>query len=91
MVFPTNDYSNDALTMTDGKYVFTHKAFGAERFRYSGDYALSWSDWQNWEDSTTIEPSFFKHEKSDIWEGVHIIVQCELSLYPLALSLMSEI
>lgn len=80
MVFPTNDYSNDALTMTDGKYVFTHKAFGAERFRYSGDYALSWSDWQDWEDSTTIEPSFFKHEKSDMWEGVHIIVQCKLSI-----------
>ncbi|KAH6905525.1 hypothetical protein BKA70DRAFT_1430773 [Coprinopsis sp. MPI-PUGE-AT-0042] len=43
-----------------GKGVFTLKLFGAERFRYS--------------DSTFIEPSFFKCEKSDLWEGVHVIV-----------------
>lgn len=85
MVFPTNDYANDAFTMTDGKYVFTHKAFGAERFRYSSDYALSWSDWQDIEDSTTIEPSFFKHEKSSLWEGAHIIVQCKSRFYSVRL------
>ncbi|EAU88623.2 alpha-1,3-glucan synthase [Coprinopsis cinerea okayama7 len=74
MVFPLNDYDNDAFTLTDGQYVFTHKALGAERFRYSGDFGLSWSDWADWEDTTTIDRDVFYDDKN-VWDGAHIIVQ----------------
>ncbi|TFK29967.1 alpha-1,3-glucan synthase [Coprinopsis marcescibilis] len=77
MVFPTNDYDLGAFTMVDGRYMFTHRAFGAERFRYSGDYSLTWSDWVDWEDTTFIDPAFFSKE-TNVWDGAHIIMQCKV-------------
>ncbi|KAG5220455.1 glycosyltransferase family protein [Salix suchowensis] len=35
VVFPRNEYDRSSFSLSDGKYVFEHKAFGADMFRYS--------------------------------------------------------
>ncbi|THU78641.1 glycoside hydrolase [Dendrothele bispora CBS 962.96] len=79
MVFPENDYNATALTQTDGNYVFTHSAYGADKFRYTMNFGQTWSNWTDWEDTTTVDMSLFE-DTSMFWDGVHITVQCELSL-----------
>ncbi|KAE9409703.1 modular protein with glycoside hydrolase family 13 and glycosyltransferase family 5 domains [Gymnopus androsaceus JB14] len=74
MVFPENDYNNSALTNSDGKYLFTHTAYGADMFRYSWNYGQNWTNWTNWEDTTTINTSLFDGT-NQFWDGSHIIVQ----------------
>lgn len=88
MVFPESDYDNDAFGYSNGQYTFTHNAFGADMFRYSANFGQNWTQWQNWEDTTTIDPKAFD---DNFWEGQHIMVQCtsavsfqtdQLSNYP---------
>ncbi len=75
MVFPENDYDKSGFTFTNGHYEYTHKAYGADMFRYSGNFGKTWTDWKAWEDTTTIEKAFFV-SSSNFWQGEHIIVQC---------------
>lgn len=80
MVFPTNDYNaTDSFKTEDGKYKFTHTAFGADYFRYSWNFGKNWTAWAQWEDATTIDPSLFKKSSDNFWSGDHIQVQCEFS------------
>jgi alpha-1,3-glucan synthase len=75
MVFPEANYDNSAFGILDGDYTFTHRALGADMFRYSWNFGKSWTEWNSWEDVTTIDSSVFEgHEK--FWEGQHITVQC---------------
>ncbi|KAF9541123.1 glycoside hydrolase [Agrocybe pediades] len=76
MVFPANDYdtSGSFALNSNGKYTFAHKAFGADKFRYSGNYGKDWSDWMNWEENTEIDSSVFS-SKENFWIGQHIQVQ----------------
>ncbi|PBK78186.1 modular protein with glycoside hydrolase family 13 and glycosyltransferase family 5 domains [Armillaria solidipes] len=74
MVFPENDYDDDVFTKSDGKYTFTHKAYGAEKFRYSWNFGQNWTDWTNWEDTTTIDNDVFSDSEL-FWDGDHIVVQ----------------
>lgn len=74
MVFPESDYDNSAFEYTNGEYKFTHKAYGADMFRYSGTFGRSWSNWTNWENVTTIPSSVFTNS-SNFWTGQHIMVQ----------------
>ncbi|KAI6005611.1 glycoside hydrolase family 13/glycosyltransferase family 5 protein [Pisolithus albus] len=74
MVFPESDYDDSALEYTDGEYKFTHKAYGADMFRYSGNFGRSWSNWTNWENVTVIPTSVFSNS-SNFWAGQHIMVQ----------------
>ncbi|KIK57781.1 glycosyltransferase family 5 protein [Collybiopsis luxurians FD-317 M1] len=74
MVFPENDYNSSALTQSDGKYLFTHSAYGADKFRYSWNYGQNWTNWTNWEDTSTIDTSAFDGT-NQFWEGSHIMVQ----------------
>lgn len=77
MVNPLNDFDNDAFGWSDGKYTFTHKAYGADMFRYSWNFGKNWTTWQNWEDTTSIDASVFDDDnKENFWEGQHIMVQC---------------
>jgi alpha-1,3-glucan synthase len=83
---PKNAMVNSAVTHDtgvfaekDGKYVFTHHAFGAEKFRYSWNFGRNWTKWTDWEDETTIEKNQFKG-KDYFWDGQHIMVQCKLCL-----------
>ncbi|KAI5123355.1 hypothetical protein M0805_001776 [Coniferiporia weirii] len=77
MVFPDADYDNSAFSYNSSAgYTFTHKAIGADRFRYSVNFGQSWSNWTDWEATTSIDNSTFFNDKSDNWwEGEHIIVQ----------------
>ncbi|KAJ3903941.1 modular protein with glycoside hydrolase family 13 and glycosyltransferase family 5 domains [Lentinula edodes] len=74
MVFPDNDYNSSALTYSDGTYIFSHTAYGADQFRYSWNYGQNWTNWTNWEDTTTIDTSLFDGT-SQFWDGDHIMVQ----------------
>ncbi|KAF4615437.1 hypothetical protein D9613_003090 [Agrocybe pediades] len=75
MVFPANDYdTSGSFAFSNGKYTFAHKAYGADKFRYSGNYGNSWTDWKDWEETTEIEPSFFS-STDNFWPGQHIQVQ----------------
>jgi alpha-1,3-glucan synthase len=77
MVFPENDYDNNGtFTLSDGKYSFAHKAYGADLFRYSWNYGRNWTDWKAWEDTTVIDAGIFS-DSSLFWPGDHIQVQCE--------------
>ncbi|KAF8625783.1 hypothetical protein AX15_005173 [Amanita polypyramis BW_CC] len=75
MVFPENDYDTSGVfTFSNDQYSFTHKALGADKFRYSWNFGRNWTDWQNWEDTTVISQSIF--QGSDLfWSGDHIMVQ----------------
>lgn len=76
IVYPaTADYDNSAFSSSDGKYVFTHKALGADKLRYTWNYGVNWSDWTAWESTSSIDSD--KFVKSDIYSGQHIIVQCK--------------
>jgi len=77
MVFPENDYdTSGALAFSSGQYTFTHKAYGADMFRYSWNFGKNWTVWKNWEDTTTINSTFIAGAGS-FWQGDHIMVQCE--------------
>ncbi|KDQ60792.1 glycosyltransferase family 5 protein [Jaapia argillacea MUCL 33604] len=74
MVFPDSDYDTSAFAKANGNYTFTHKAFGADMLRYSWNFGQNWTQWQNWEDVTTIEGSLFDNSEN-WWQGQHIMVQ----------------
>lgn len=79
MVFPMSDYDNSAFAYSDGQYRFTHKAYGADMFRYSGTFGRSWSNWTNWENVTIIPTSVFSNI-SNFWAGQHVMFQCKSAL-----------
>lgn len=74
MVHPTTDYDNDALEVADEKLTFTHKAYGADMLRYSGNFGRSWSRWTPWEAVTELPLDIFRAE-ANFWAGQHLIVQ----------------
>ncbi|KAH7908597.1 glycoside hydrolase family 13/glycosyltransferase family 5 protein [Hygrophoropsis aurantiaca] len=74
MVFPESDYDNSAFKYSDGQYTFTHKAYGADMLRYSGNYGKTWTNWTNWENVTVVSSNVVNN--TDIfWQGQHIMVQ----------------
>lgn len=76
MVFPENDYDTDgSFTFSNRNYTFQHRAFGADMFRYSWNFGRNWTQWKNWEDTTTIDPSLF-NTPDNFWSGQHLMVQC---------------
>jgi alpha-1,3-glucan synthase len=77
MVFPVNDYdTSGGFTFSNGQYQYTHKAYGADMFRYSANFGQTWSGWNKWEDTTTLDKSLFDNS-TNFWPGKHLIVQCE--------------
>ncbi|KAF8121955.1 glycoside hydrolase family 13/glycosyltransferase family 5 protein [Boletus edulis] len=74
MVFPDSDYIEGAFQQSDGQYTFTHKAYGADMFRYTGNFGQTWTNWTNWENVTTI-PSDIVSNIDTWWTGEHIMVQ----------------
>ncbi|KAF9464738.1 modular protein with glycoside hydrolase family 13 and glycosyltransferase family 5 domains [Collybia nuda] len=75
MVFPESDYdSTGSFGFSNGQYIFTHRAYGADTFRYSANFGQNWTEWRKWEDVTTIDASSFKNT-SHFWQGDHIVVQ----------------
>ncbi|KAJ8521655.1 hypothetical protein ONZ45_g1682 [Pleurotus djamor] len=74
MVHPNNDYDHSAFSFSNGKYYFRHKAFGADKFRYSANFGRNWTKWEDWEDVTAIDAGVFRNSDS-WWPGSHIMVQ----------------
>lgn len=82
LVFPEADYDNSMFGYSEGQYTFTHKAYGADMFRYSWNFGQNWTTWKNWEDTTFIDKGVF--QDSDLfWDNDHILVQCK-STFPFA-------
>ena len=76
MVYPNSDYDNDAFSVSGGQYSFTHKAFGADKLRYSWNFGQNWTTWQDWEATTNMDASLFDSSEN-FWDGKHVMVQCE--------------
>ena len=77
MVFPENDYdSSGSFTFSNNAYTYTHHAFGADKFRYSGNFGKNWTQWNDWENTTTLNASLFT-DPANFWAGDHLMVQCE--------------
>ncbi|OSX65248.1 glycosyltransferase family 5 protein [Postia placenta MAD-698-R-SB12] len=74
MVFPDSDYDTDGLQYSNGQYKYVHRAYGADMFRYSWNFAQNWSSWQSWEDESTIAADVFDNS-DNWWKGQHIMVQ----------------
>ncbi|KAF9454524.1 glycosyltransferase family 5 protein [Macrolepiota fuliginosa MF-IS2] len=75
LVFPENDYDQDgSFKFSNGQYTFDHKAIGADMFRYSWNFGKNWTQWTNWEDTTTINATVFQTPEN-FWDGDHIMVQ----------------
>lgn len=82
IVFPDHDYAptGDVFKIEGGEYVFTHRAKGAEKFRYSWNFGKNHTVWMDYEDVTHIPKTVFEDCPDCFWEGDHIIVQYWASL-----------
>lgn len=76
IVFPEADYDNSAFGFSNNQYTFTHSAIGADLFRYSANFGMNWTDWQNMETTSTLNNSLFD-DKGNFWTGQHVMMQCE--------------
>ncbi|KAI0306448.1 modular protein with glycoside hydrolase family 13 and glycosyltransferase family 5 domains [Multifurca ochricompacta] len=74
MVFPGSDYDGSSFGFSNGQYTFSHRAYGADSFRYSWNFGRNWTQWKSWEDTTFIDSSVFD-QSDNFWQGQHIIVQ----------------
>ena len=73
VVYPnTADYSSTLFSASGGTFTLNHSAPGADMFRYSADFGQTWSDWANYEATSTLNSTMFaKH----YWKGDHVVVQ----------------
>lgn len=86
MVFPTKaNYSSTLLfkndvakraTETEAGYYVSHKADGADMWRYSMTWGSSWSDWMNYTGgNVTLDSQTWNGTKDQKWSGDHVQVQ----------------
>ena len=78
MVFPRSANYSDSILQKDanGSLYISHKAAGADLFRYSTNWQSSWSDWLPYSGgNTTIEKQPWSGTKAQAWTGDHIIVE----------------
>ena len=78
IVFPrSGNYSNTLLQEhANGSLYISHKAAGADKFRYSTNWASTWSDWTPYVGgNTTLETQSWTGTKVQEWSGEHVMVQ----------------
>ena len=78
MVFPrTGNYSSSLLYQDANDNLFvSHAAAGADQFRYSLNWASSWSDWQEYKGgNTTLQSQPWSGTKKQAWSGHHVQVE----------------
>ncbi|KAL8766393.1 MAG: hypothetical protein Q9209_006827 [Squamulea sp. 1 TL-2023] len=78
MVFPkTSNYSTTLLHKApSGDMVVSHKAAGADLFRYSLTWGSSYSNWAAYEGgNTTLQKQNWSGTKRQEWSDEHVIVQ----------------
>ncbi|KZF25449.1 glycosyltransferase family 5 protein [Xylona heveae TC161] len=77
IVFPTLANYTQALLHkeSDGTLYLSHKAAGADMFRYSLNWGTSFSNWTEYKGgNTTLEPQHWSGAKRQAWKGDHVIV-----------------
>lgn len=77
IVFPRQgNYSYDVLSKTGNDLQVTHTAAGADKWRYSLNWASSWSDWMDYNSAvSTLDPQPWSGTKKQRWSGQHVILQ----------------
>ena len=78
MVFPkTANYTRDVLYDDgDDRFHVTHKAAGADQFRYSLNWGSTWSEWLNYDGKDTdLAPKNWTGTKRQSWDDEHVILQ----------------
>ncbi|KAK3940876.1 alpha-1,3-glucan synthase [Diplogelasinospora grovesii] len=78
IVFPTlANYSSTLLSSDpNGTVWVTHKAPGADMWRYSLNWGSSWSDWQTYAaGNATLASQPWSGTKDQEWQGHHVMVQ----------------
>jgi len=80
VVFPSANYSSNMLFKSSNNSLYvSHKAAGADLFRYSSNFGTTYSEWEdypNGENPTTIlAPKIWSGTKLQDWKGEHVIVQ----------------
>ncbi len=71
------NYSDTIIKQyNNGSLFISHKASGADKYRYSSNWGSSWTDWQHYEGgNVTISPQDWSGTKLQRWTGNHIMVQ----------------
>ena len=88
MVFPkTANYTRDVLHDDgDGRFHVTHKAAGADQFRYSLDWGSSWSEWLVYDGKNTdLAPKKWSGTKRQRWDDEHVVLQYWYASSPMIL------
>ena len=78
MVFPRSaNYSNSLLYEDSDKSLYvSHKAAGADKFRYSTNWGSSWSDWETYSGgNTTLQPLPWIGTTAQRWSGQHVQIE----------------
>ena len=79
IVFPlTANYSSTMLHRSPTKQLYiSHKASGADKFRYSLNFGTTYSAWEDYGNgsNTTLAPRIWTGTKLQAWKGEHVIVQ----------------
>ncbi|EPX71067.1 alpha-1,3-glucan synthase Mok13 [Schizosaccharomyces octosporus yFS286] len=75
MVFQNATRVPDLLIEENDKLYIKHKAAGADLFRYSFDFGLSWSEWEHYQGSFTECTLFARNISRKTWVGHHVSVQ----------------
>jgi alpha-1,3-glucan synthase len=79
MVFPSEANYTRALIHKDAQsdtLLISHKAAGADKWRYSLNWGTSWSDWSDYKGgNNTLQPQPWSGTKRQRWSDEHIIAQ----------------
>ncbi|KAK1758077.1 alpha-1,3-glucan synthase [Echria macrotheca] len=76
VVYASANYSNTLVTKEGSDLFINHQAAGADKWRYSTNWASSWSEWMDYKggkDKITNLP--WSGTSLQAWEGDHVIVQ----------------
>src|SRR5437667_1406124 len=78
MIFPRlANYSRDLLHKDENRKLrISHKAAGADKFRYSTNWGTTYSNWEDYKGgNTTLAPKKWSGTNKQRWAGEHVIVQ----------------
>lgn len=79
LVFPqSGNYSTALLHRDDstGSLYISQRAAGADKFRYSRNWASTWSNWTDYtSENVTLEDQSWSGTSNQEWSGEHVIVQ----------------
>lgn len=78
MVFTKAANYSSSLLFKDGTGLYvSHKAPGADQFRYSLNFGTTYTDWENYGNggNTTLAPKVWSGTSLQAWSGEHVIVE----------------